>query len=166
MDINPREGREEKRLLYKLSELDFFEVAKGDPDVRGWDVYGGDGVKIGEVDDLIVDPAALKVRYLDIILSLENKDDELNDRHFLIPIGLAVVDKKDDRVSVPKIRMSNIRQYPVYDGGLVTRIFENSIRKIMDPDIIYQSDDSGDFYSHRHFDEDMFYGDRRRRAGL
>jgi hypothetical protein len=36
----------------------------------------------------------------------------------------------------------------------------------MDPDIIYQSDDTGDFYSHQHFDEDMFYGDRRRRSGL
>lgn len=166
MDINPGEGREEKRLLYKLSEMDFYEVSKNDPDVRGWDVYGGDGEKFGEVDDLIIDPAALKVRYLDVIITLENKNDELNDRHFLIPVGLAVVDKDDDRVTVPRMRLSSIREYPLYDGGMVTRIYENSIRKIMDPDIIYQSDDSGDFYSHVHFDEDMFYGDRRRRPGL
>ncbi|MGE5352446.1 MAG: PRC-barrel domain-containing protein [Acidobacteriota bacterium] len=166
MDINPGEGREEKRLLYSLSELDYYEVSKDDPDVRGWDVYGGDGEKFGEVDDLIVDPAAMKVRYLDVVIMLKNKDDELNERHLLIPVGLAVVDKKDDRVTVPKIRLSNIREYPLYEGGLVTRIYENSIRHIMDPDIIYQSDDTGDFYSHEHFDEDMFYGDRRRRSGL
>lgn len=166
MDINPGEGSQEKRLLYSLSELDFYEVSKDDPDVRGWDVYGGDGEKFGEVDDLIVDPAALKVRYLDIVITLKNKDDELNLRHILVPIGLAVVDKKDDRVTVPKIRMSNLREYPLYEGGVVTRIYENSIRHIMDPDIIYQSDDTGDFYSHTHFDEDLFYGDRRRRAGL
>ncbi|MCU7502258.1 MAG: hypothetical protein HF314_04230 [Ignavibacteria bacterium] len=166
MDINPGEGREEKRLLYKLSELDFFEVAKDNPDVRGWDVYGADGEKFAEVDDLIVDPAALKVRYLDIIITLKNKDDELNSRHLLIPIGLAVVDEKDDRVTVPRMRLNNLREYPLYDGGMVSRIYENSIRKIMDPDIIYTSDDTGDFYSHQHFDEDMFYGDRRRRAGL
>ncbi|MCU7500844.1 MAG: PRC-barrel domain-containing protein [Bacteroidota bacterium] len=166
MELNPGEGREEKRLLYSLSELDFYEVSKDDPDVRSWDVYGGDGEKFGEVDDLIIDPAALKVRYLDVIITLKNEDDELNARHLLIPVGLAVVDKKDDRVTVPKIRMNNLREYPLYDGGIITRIYENSIRHIMDPDIIYQSDDTGDFYSHQHFDEEMFYSDRRRRSGL
>ncbi|MGE5400590.1 MAG: PRC-barrel domain-containing protein [Ignavibacteriales bacterium] len=156
---------EEKQLLYRLSELDYFEVSDKDPDVRGWDVYGGDGEKFGTVDELIVDPAALKVRYLDVIVNYKNGGD-LNDRHLLIPIGLAAVDAKDDKVIVKTIGMNNIKQYPVYDGGMVTRIFENRIRKIMEPDIIYTSDDTGDFYSHQHFDEDMFYGDRRRRPGL
>lgn len=45
-----------------------YKVAEGDPDVRGWDVMDRDGQRIGEVDDLLVDPEALKVRYLEVRL--------------------------------------------------------------------------------------------------
>ena len=43
-----------------------WEVAEGDPYVRGWDVLTADQRKIGEVDDLSADPTAMKVRYLTI----------------------------------------------------------------------------------------------------
>lgn len=45
-----------------------YKVAEGDPDVRGWDVMDRDGGRIGEVDDLLVDTEALKVRYLEVRL--------------------------------------------------------------------------------------------------
>lgn len=45
-----------------------YKVAEGDPDVRGWDVMDRDGSRIGEVDDLLVDTEALKVRYLEVRL--------------------------------------------------------------------------------------------------
>lgn len=45
-----------------------YKVADGDPDVRGWAVIGNDGRRIGEVDDLLVDPAAMRVRYLEVRL--------------------------------------------------------------------------------------------------
>lgn len=45
-----------------------YKVAEGDPDVRGWDVMDRDGNRIGEVDDLLVDTTALKVRYLEVRL--------------------------------------------------------------------------------------------------
>ncbi|HJX29551.1 MAG TPA: PRC-barrel domain-containing protein [Thermoanaerobaculia bacterium] len=45
-----------------------YKVAEGDPDVRGWDVMDRDGNRIGEVDDLLVDTRALKVRYLEVRL--------------------------------------------------------------------------------------------------
>lgn len=51
-----------------LSKLHNFRISEGDPDVRGWEVLGADGRKIGEVDDLLVDTEALKVRYLDVHL--------------------------------------------------------------------------------------------------
>jgi hypothetical protein len=34
--------------------------------VRGWTVVGRDGEKIGKVDDLLVDPARMKVAQLDV----------------------------------------------------------------------------------------------------
>ncbi|HSD63239.1 MAG TPA: PRC-barrel domain-containing protein, partial [Ignavibacteriaceae bacterium] len=52
--------------LYRLSDLADYEVADRDPDVRGWEVVSADK-KVGTVDELIVDPDDMKVRYLDIL---------------------------------------------------------------------------------------------------
>jgi PRC-barrel domain len=51
-----------------LSRLHNYRISEGDPDVRGWEVLGADGRKIGEVDDLLVDTEALRVRYLNVNL--------------------------------------------------------------------------------------------------
>lgn len=51
-----------------LRNLRGYKVAEGDPDVRGWEVAGGDNLRIGTVNDLLVDTVAGKVRYLDIEL--------------------------------------------------------------------------------------------------
>ena len=50
--------------LKPLSEVTNYEVEKGDPDPRGYIVIGPEGRQIGRVDDLIIDTAAMKVRYL------------------------------------------------------------------------------------------------------
>jgi hypothetical protein len=54
--------------LTPLRRLHDYRIAHGDPDVRGWQVLGADGRPIGEVDDLLVDTDALRVRYLDVAL--------------------------------------------------------------------------------------------------
>lgn len=51
-----------------LSQLTDYQVAEGDPDVRGWEVVAADGARLGTVDDLLVDTAQMKVRYLDVEL--------------------------------------------------------------------------------------------------
>lgn len=51
-----------------LRNLHGYRIAEGDPDVRGWEVVGGDGRRIGSVNDLLVDTAEGKVRYLDVQL--------------------------------------------------------------------------------------------------
>ncbi|HKI06399.1 MAG TPA: PRC-barrel domain-containing protein [Thermoanaerobaculia bacterium] len=57
--------------LTPLRSLHNHRVAEGDPDVRGWDVFGADGKKIGQIDDLLVDTQELRVRYLNVTLDLE-----------------------------------------------------------------------------------------------
>ena len=52
--------------LRPFSRLHGYEIAEGDPDVRGWVVLGEDGKAAGEVSDLLVDVEAGRVRYLDI----------------------------------------------------------------------------------------------------
>jgi len=53
----------------RISDLGDYRVSEEDPDPRGWSVVGRDGTAIGRVEDLIVDTAAMKVRYLDITVT-------------------------------------------------------------------------------------------------
>lgn len=62
------EGTAARSRVAALRNLRGYKVAEGDPDVRGWEVSGGDGLRIGIVNDLLVDTVAGKVRYLDIEL--------------------------------------------------------------------------------------------------
>ncbi len=52
--------------LKSLRELGGYEVSREDPEVRGWNVIGGDGQRMGTVRDLIVDTDRMKVEYLEI----------------------------------------------------------------------------------------------------
>ena len=54
-----------------LRSLHNHRITDGDPDVRGWEVYGADNRRIGRVDDLLVDTEAMKTRYLAVTLDLE-----------------------------------------------------------------------------------------------
>jgi uncharacterized protein (TIGR02271 family) len=51
--------------LRRLSDTEF-DVADDEPDVRGWTVVDADGQQLGEVDELIVDTDAMKVRYFEL----------------------------------------------------------------------------------------------------
>ena len=53
----------------RLSQLGDYEVSTEDPDPRGWSVVDRSGRPLGRVEDLIVDPGAMKVRYLDTHVS-------------------------------------------------------------------------------------------------
>ncbi|HEV2846005.1 MAG TPA: PRC-barrel domain-containing protein [Thermoanaerobaculia bacterium] len=53
-----------------LRSLHNHRITEGDPDVRGWEVYGADGRRIGQVDDLLIDTEAGRARYLAVTLGL------------------------------------------------------------------------------------------------
>lgn len=110
-----------------LGQLDDYKVADGDPDVRGWEVLSSDGRKIGEVDELLVDTNAMKVRYLDV-----DVDDGMiaggMDRHVLIPIGYARLEQERDCVMVDGLASADLQALPAYDQGPLTRDFESSVR--------------------------------------
>jgi sporulation protein YlmC with PRC-barrel domain len=157
-----------------LDELDDFRVSRDDPDPRGWEVVAADGRKIGEVDELLVDTGAMKVRYLDVDL-----DDGLvagaHDRHVLVPIGYARLDRDHDRVIVDEITSHDLRAIPAYDHGPITRDFETSVRDSWRRDRAdrpregaaegepraMRADAPDDFYSDDSFDESQFWAARR-----
>lgn len=175
-----REGQER---LIPLHDLKDFKVAKEDPDARGWKVIGADGERFGKVKDLIVDPQQMKARYLDVEVDRRLFNEEY-DRHLLVPIGAATLDKEDDKVFVPFIDRNSIASYPVYLGGMITEDYEYAVREaILSPNDRKQSGSdsspgvsssnasaqrstssqpiSNEFYEHDHFNESKFYRNRQ-----
>lgn len=78
------------RELRRLSELRY-QVADGEPDIRGWSVFTSTGREIGRVSDLLVDPDAGEVVMLDVDL-------RRNDRHTLAPLRAVWIDHATRRV--------------------------------------------------------------------
>jgi len=137
--------------LRRMSEIkNDYEVADDDEDVMDWDVVGRNGEKIGEVEDMIVDMQAMKVRYLEVEL-----DDDLpgvqNDQRVLIPVGLADLDHSGKNVVVNNFDGSMVSSYPAYRGEPITRDYEHSVMSAFSPG--YQAlgtQDTG-FYDHEYF---------------
>ncbi|MBD0320986.1 MAG: DUF2382 domain-containing protein, partial [Gemmatimonadetes bacterium] len=160
-----------------LGQLDDFKVAEGDPDVRGWEVVASDGRKIGEVDELLIDTNAMKVRYLDV--EVENGLMAEPDRHVLVPIGYARLDRSGDRVMVDNIASSDLRTMPAYDQSPVTRDYETTLRDRFMGGAAAGAATTGaattgtpastthdtDFYTHDSFDDNRFYGRQTGTAG-
>ena len=84
---------EQDRKLTPLRELDHWDVAEGEPDIRGWEVRTLSGRVIGEVADLLIDTEEREVVMLDI-------DVEGGHRRTLAPIRAAQVDRTERIVRI------------------------------------------------------------------
>lgn len=102
--------------LQRLHDLEDFRVAKGDPDPRGWKVVAADGVAIGEVTELIVDTGSMEARYLDCDVEERKLELEPIDRHVLIPVEHARIDRDHKSVIVDGLPSHRVSDYPVYAG--------------------------------------------------
>ena len=113
-----------------LEDLRDFEVAEGDQDVRGWDVISADGRRIGEVDELLVDLGAMKVRYLEVGVDEELLDpSETEERSILIPIENASVRAEDDEVIVEELTGGQVAAMPPYDPDQPPREYDAALRE-------------------------------------
>jgi hypothetical protein len=165
--------------LRELSRSDF-KIAKGQPDIRGWDVRDEQGRKYGTVSELIFDIKADKVRYL-IINVLDTPELELEKRSVMVPIGLAELDTSDNDVLLPNVTPFQLRALPRYDRTHLGAKAERDISTVFgregftggmgqqtqQPATTSSStdDDMGDsFYNHDHFNEDNMY--RRRNSRI
>lgn len=118
--------------LVRLSDADY-EVASGEPDVRGWDVVLTTDETIGEVDDLIIDPAAGKVRYLDVELDQETLGLE-DERHAMIPIGSAQLDTDEKEVILAGMSRDALLKLPDYDSSRAGT-YDQSFRSHLSDDL-------------------------------
>jgi photosynthetic reaction center H subunit len=161
-----------------MDQMDDFRVAADCPDPRGWDVIGSDGELVGEVEEMLVDTAAMSVRYLDVCLNAKVSGSK-RDRHVLVPIGRAELDASSDCVHLHDVSAPQAAQLPEYRHGPVTREFETEVRARFEGGVpvaaaapstdagetpLRRAEDRGevpaDFYAGPLFDDSRFYGRR------
>lgn len=137
--------------LAALGDLVDYQVADGNPDIRGWDVYGNDNVRLGEARELIVDTEAMKARYLVIALDRSLAPE---DRWVVVPVGRARLDDTLDRVYVDDVTAGTWSTLPVYTESF-TRDQEAAL---------FGAQPSGkDFYDRPQYATGRFFGKRRQR---
>ena len=153
----------------RLQEMDRsdFEIVKGEPDIRGWDVKNSTGQKIGEVEELIVDAQQKKVRYM--VVDLDDNELKLDHRKVLIPIGLAQLDQKDDDVILPNVEAEHFRSLPDYDKNNLSPEVERKIcstlgRSPESRSVTNANEHHPDFYKHDYFNDDNLYKHRMHEA--
>jgi hypothetical protein len=126
-DRDRHTGADARTELRHLRDLGDFKVAKGYPDIRGWDVKTRDGRRFGTVHDLVVSPAEMRARYLDV--------DTDEGGHALIPIGIVDLGRKSRDVVVHELSSADFATYPRYsrrDG--IGRDYEISVWRHFSPE--------------------------------
>ena len=108
----------------RLEDLPDFEVADGDPDVRGWKVLAADGVVVGQVEHLIVDREAMKVRYLEV--ELAGRQDPSGD--VLIPIEHVDIDDRNEQLRFRAMGSSEVSALPRHVGFPIDSDYERRLR--------------------------------------
>lgn len=124
-DAEPEAHGEPK--VVPLSEAKGFKLAGDASDLRGWTVFGADGERAGTVSGMIVDPAAMKVRYLDVDLA-----DDLyllaDDRHVLVPLEVVELKERGQDALIDGLAARDLARLPAYVGGAVTPLVERRVR--------------------------------------
>jgi photosynthetic reaction center H subunit len=150
-----------------LSTIKDYDVADGTPDPRGWTVIDAMRTDVGKVHDLIVDTVAMRTRYLDVELDKDatRLDD---DRHVLIPVGLARLDDDHDRVVLAALTTTQLATLPPFTHEVIDPEYESSLLSRFDSSTTTEASAFGssapssrDFYDNQHFDERSFFGSRR-----
>jgi sporulation protein YlmC with PRC-barrel domain len=119
--------------IVPLSEARDFKLSSGAPDLRGWNVFGADGERVGTVTEMLVDPTALKVRYLDVDLA-----DDLfllkEDRHVLVPLEFVELKERGKDAWVARLGAREIARLPAYRGGAVDAHTEAAVHAAFYPE--------------------------------
>jgi hypothetical protein len=152
--------------LRELNSSDF-EMAKGEPDIKGWKVVNAQNLEIGRIAELLFDEVSRRVRYL--VVDLNGKPLNLISRYVIVPVGLAELKRNEKAILFPEMTAGHLASLPTYEKGKVTIETERAIRSVFAPTngINYLDEDFNDpdgFYNHEHFNEDRFYRPRVEKA--
>ena len=143
-----------------------YEVAKGQPDIRGWEVRDANGHLMGKVHELIFDIRARKVRYM-IVNVNDSKELQLEKRTVMVPIGLAVLEHQNDDVLLPDVTPFQLRALPKYHKDDLGTKAEHAISTVFGrtdtkAPATYTGEEDVDesFYNNEMFNENNMYSRR------
>jgi sporulation protein YlmC with PRC-barrel domain len=169
-NLNSLKNKIMSNKVKRLQELrgSGYEVATGQPDIRGWEVRDVNGHLMGKVNDLIFDSRAKKVRYM-IVDVADSKELQLEKRTVMVPIGLAELQQQYDDVILPKVTPFHLRALPKYTKDTLGSKAERDISTVFglsqgplpaghtaDDDDVEES-----FYNNEMFNEDNMYSKRK-----
>lgn len=169
--VSDRSSADTTGALVHTRDLDKFELPKGEPDPRGWDVRGTDDTKIGKVEDLLFDTQARRIRYIEVALAGDIAQTIARD-YVLIPIGQARLDDDDDDVIID-LSTVDLAAAPRYDRNSFSRDYESSLRswfreRKQGGKVKANTESTADrdvgFYSSPEYDDQRFFS-RGRNAG-
>ena len=95
-----------------VGRLRDYRFADEGEDLRGANVYGADGEKIGDIDDVIFDHASGDIRYLVV-----DTGGWLSSKRFILPPDRIRIGQGDE--FVVDMRKEQIERLPAYDEGAV-----------------------------------------------
>ncbi len=113
------------RRLYPIDELKDFSIASGEPDVRGWEVRTLNGREVGEVEDLLIDPARGEVVMLEVDL-------DRSGRHVNVPLRSVQLDREHHHIIVDSADLGSDEE--VFDTRARDRMTDED-RRHLDEDI-------------------------------
>ena len=112
--------------IVPLAQARDFRLARGAPNPRGWTVFAGDNERVGTVADMLVDPVAMKVRFISVDLA-----DDLftlrEDRHVLVPMEVVELRERGEDAWIQGASAREISVLPAYTGGAVDRWMERAV---------------------------------------
>lgn len=96
--------------LVRLSDLGKWDVAEGEPDIRGWEVRTIGGRELGKVSELLIDPDAGEVVMIDVDLTPSHQ-------HALVPLRTIEIDRGRRVVRMDSADLTPAEQAAVQDAG-------------------------------------------------
>jgi hypothetical protein len=108
--------------LVRLSDLGKWDVAEGEPDIRGWEVRTIGGRELGKVKELLVDPDAGEVVMLDVDLTG-------SDRHAQVPLRIVEIDRARRLVRMDSADLTPAEQEAVADATGEAAPRERAVRE-------------------------------------
>ena len=129
--------------------------------IIGWTVVLDGGEVAGVVEDLLLNPASGKVRYM--VLDVDDACVTMQCEKVLIPIGVAEVHPDEDIVVLHGVNYEHLERLPSYAYQQIDDEMEIAIRLVFGPAMhkeFAEPIDEG-FYAHSHFDLERLYRNRK-----
>lgn len=118
--LTPEESDGRELELRRMDSIEGdYQVAGEDP--RGWKVVTGDARTVGRVAELLMAPAEMKARFLDVVVDEKELELEPVDRHILLPAERVRLDRQGKKVMVSGLLAHDLDRYPHYGGLPITR---------------------------------------------